>query len=402
MRRLVCVLISFSLALASFAGVSRGCGGTKQGLMLNVVRGCGDSLSIDSIAQPSNINPQTSTLNPQPSNKKKDIFHRIGDFFTKYFRDFNETDTTYIEPQHFNYAFMIQNTNTYETYTLSSKSGQSVSLSPNLTYRIGPYFGWRWVFLGYTFDVNHLKNDHNKKEFDISLYSNLLSVDFYYRKTGNDYLIRRIRPSDGQNTIRNLDIPFSGINVGITGLNLTYIFNHKRFSYPAAFSQSTVQRRSSGSPLVGIGYTRHNMNLDFDKLESVFSQLDKKYGEIHVDSGMNFDHVKYTNFSLSGGYAYNWVFARNWLAAISLALSFGYKSSEGELKIAEQLKQDFSFHNLNFDGTGRIGIVWNNTRWFAGISAIVHRYNYRKKQFSTNNTFGSLNLYVGFNFIRKK
>ena len=353
-----------------------------------------DSLSADTLtAQFSGDNQSV---------RKKDIFHRIGDFFTRYFRDFNETDTTYIEPQHFNYAFMLQNTNSYETYSLTSKSGQYVSLSPDLTYRVGPFFGWRWIFLGYTFDISHLSNGHNKKEFDISIYSNLMSVDFYYRKTGTDYHIRSIRPGEGQKTIRHLDIPFSGINVGITGFNLTYIFNHKKFSYPAAFSQSTVQRRSCGTALAGIGYTRHSMDLDFDKLKSAFGHLTEKYGEIPVDSGMNFDQVKYTNFALSGGYAYNWVFARNWLAAISLALSVGYKSSEGELKIAEQIKQDFSFRNFNFDGTGRFGIVWNNTRWFAGMSAIVHSYNYHKPQFSTNNTFGSLNFYVGLNFVRKR
>lgn len=336
------------------------------------------------------------------SRRKNDIFHRIGRFFTRYFRDFNETDTLYIEPQHFNYAFMMQNTNTYETYRISSKSGQSVSFSPDLTYRVGPYFGWRWIFLGYTFDISHISNSHNKKEFDVSLYSNLVSVDFYYRKTGTDYHIRRIVPYINGSPIRNLDIPFSGLNVGITGINLTYIFNHKRFSYPAAFSQSTVQRISCGSPLAGIAYTRHSIDLDPEQLQEAFNQLPDVYGKVTVDSGLNFDRVKYTNIALSGGYAYNLVFARNWLAAISMALSVGYKSSTGELIGDRHTERDFSFSNLTFDATGRFGIVWNNTRWFAGMSAIMHSYNYRKRQFSTNNTFGSINFYVGLNFGRKR
>lgn len=39
-------------------------------------------------------------------------------------------------------------------------------------------------------------------------------------------------------------------------LNLTgyYTFNHRRFSYPAAFTQSYIQRRSAGSWLAGISY----------------------------------------------------------------------------------------------------------------------------------------------------
>lgn len=334
--------------------------------------------------------------------KKNDVFHRIGDFFTRYFRDFNETDTSFIEPQHYNYAFMMQNTNTYERYRISSESGLSVSFSPDMTYRVGPYFGWRWIFLGYTFDINHISNGHRKKEFDVSLYSNLMSVDFYYRKTGTDYHIREIVPGDERATLTHLDIPFSGLNVGITGLNLTYIFNHKRFSYPAAFSQSTVQRHSCGSALAGIGYTRHSAELDFDELQKTFDQLPEQYGEVSLDSSLRFEHIKYTYFALSGGYAYNWVFAHNWLAAASLTLSVGYKSSSGNLFTDYDIRRDFNFRNLAFDGTGRLGIVWNNTRWFAGMSAIAHSYNYRKKKFSTNNTFGSLNFYVGLNFGRKR
>ncbi|MBQ3827537.1 MAG: DUF4421 family protein, partial [Prevotella sp.] len=63
---------------------------------------------------------------------------------------------------------------------------------------------------------------------------------------------------------------------------------------------------------------------------------------------------------------------------------------------------DFSFKNVALDATSRIGVVWNNTKWFAGMSLILHSYNYRKQQFSTNNYFGSLNFYVGFNFNRKR
>ena len=36
------------------------------------------------------------------------------------------------------------------------------------------------------------------------------------------------------------------------------------------------------------------------------------------------------------------------------------------------------------------------------MSAILHAYNYRKENFSTNNFFGSVNLYAGLNFGRKK
>ena len=103
--------------------------------------------------------------------EKQDIFHVIGRAFTRVFRNFNDIDTRYVEPQHYNYTTMLQTTYTYEAYTIKSESGQSFTLAPEPSLKIGPYIGWRWLFLGYTFDVNHLESNNKKTEFDLSLYS---------------------------------------------------------------------------------------------------------------------------------------------------------------------------------------------------------------------------------------
>ena len=109
-----------------------------------------------------------------------------------------------------------------------------------------------------------------------------------------------------------------------------------------------------------------------------------------------FSKIRYTDISLSGGYAYNYVFSKNWLLAISLSLAIGYKHSSGDLQHNGFRFRDFSFSNISLDGVGRFGIVWNNDKWYAGSSAILHSYNYNKPQFSTSNLFGSINIYVGF------
>ena len=57
--------------------------------------------------------------------------------------------------------------------------------------------------------------------------------------------------------------------------------------------------------------------------------------------------------------------------------------------------------NFNLDGVGRFGIVWNNNKVYAGASTILHSYNYNKQHFSTNNFFGSVNIYVGINFGKR-
>ena len=148
-----------------------------------------------------------------------------------------------------------------------------------------------------------------------------------------------------------------------------------------------------------MGYTRHSLDFDSDQLQDL---IDSKFGKnaILVDSGLRVDEVRYYDLSISGGYAYNWVFAKNWLFGSSLQMALGYKRSFGDMMNDE--RGGFTFKNMNIDGVGRFAVVYNNMRWYAGASAIVHTYNYSMSRFRTNNTFGSLNVYVGCNFGLKK
>ena len=314
-------------------------------------------------------------------------------------RGFSYVDERYVEPQHYNWSVMLQATHTYDYYRLSTSGsdGQSVWLSPEPNFKVGPYFGWRWVFLGYTFDLKHVDVDMKdlKQEIDLSIYSAQIGADIYYRRTGVDYKIRDLKLGKNVNTDVMEGLPFGGISVGITGVNLYYIFNHQRFSYPAAFAQSTIQKISCGSWMVGVGYTKNSIEFDHEKLQS---EIDKRMGPqaIKLDSGLMFNSVKYYNISASVGYAYNWVFAKNCLFCSSLSLALAYKRSRGETEKGE--KYHFDINNLNIDGVGRFGLVYNNMRWYAGASVIVRAYNYRNSRFAANNIFGSLNMYIGYNF----
>ena len=323
--------------------------------------------------------------------------HKQG-WLARLISSFSDQDTAYVEPQHYNWSLMLQSITTYDYYRLSTTgpNGQSVSFSPQLDMRFGPYFGWRWIFLGYTFDLRKLNafNGSNKFELDASIYSARFGADVYFRRTVNDYKIRSVDMGPDIDTSPLKGMSFDGLKVSITGFNLYYIFNYKHFSYPAAFAQSSCQKISCGSWMAGLGYLNSSIDFDYDKLASLARQHLGQ--EIELDSSFNFNSIKYRDISASVGYAYNWVFARNWLFCSSLSLALAYKKSysEDEKKNAE----GFNFDNFNIDGIGRFGIVWNNTRWYAGASAIVRAYNYRKSRFAANNIFGDLNIYVGLNF----
>ena len=313
--------------------------------------------------------------------------------------DFDRTEEDYIEPNHFEFSAMLQATRTFENFVLSS-NGQSIELAPDGLTKVGPYFGWRWLFFGYTFDIKNLgfNSSNGRKEFDLSFYSSKFGVDLYYRRSGSDYKIRDVKLGYGIDGDLFEGMTFAGVKVGITGISAYYIFNNEHFSYPAAFSQSTCQKISCGSWMAGLGYLSNTLSFDHENLQ----KLVEEKGDISVklDSSLMFNEVKYFDINASVGYAYNWVFAKNCLFCASLSLALSYKNSRGETLSNED--RGFDFRNFNVDGIGRFGVVWNNTQWYAGANAIIRYYNYHKDRFSANNIFGNLNIYVGYNFGKRK
>lgn len=354
----------------------------------------------DVIVRPDMVPMDSTEAKPKYHGKqlKTPFLNRI----YQWVKTFSSVDTAYIEPQKYNYAMMIQNTNTFEFYELRNKQGQRITFSPKPSLKIGPYFGWRWIFLGYTIDLSHLSDGDKKQDLNISLYSNQVGVDLFYRKNG-DYRVHRMDLGQSISTKAMRDAEFDGMETSIKGFDLYYIFNHRKFSYPAAYSQSTIQRRSVGSALAGIGYTHHSLDIDWQRLRDISVELTGSNAISNaIDSTMMNSKVAYTDFSLAGGYAYNWVFAHNWLFDISMMGAVAYKTSKSDVEQRNhRFFKDFSFKNFNMDGIFRVGVVWNNMRWFFGANTIAHIYDYRKSQFGSNNVFGSVNIYFGYNFGKR-
>ena len=355
----ISLLVSFSLQAQS----------EKAGITVN------DSIQEDSVTT------------PKPSAFKRAI---------KKFMNFSDFDTLYISPNRYNYALMATHFSNFEYYSVTSEfpQPQKLSFSPNPHNKIGLYFGWRWIFLGWSVDIDDIYRKTNRKnkgtEFDLSLYSSKLGVDIFYRRTGNNYKIHKIRgfydeiPSDYSED-------FSGLKVDIKGLNLYYIFNNRKFSYPAAFSQSTNQRRNAGTFIAGFSISKHNLGFAYQQLPA--------YIQERMNPGMKVNKIKYTNANISFGYAYNWVFARNCLACLSLTPAIAYKASDVDAETQEG-KAWYSKFNLDF--LLRAGVVYNNGKYFVGTSFVGKNYNYHRNNFSLDNGFGTLQVYVGFNFHLRK
>lgn len=337
-----------------------------------------------------------------PVPEKKSFLKKVWNGIENIVNEFNTYDTAYIEPQHYKFQAMGQMTTRFEGYRLNILEDQDVRLSPETSTTFGPYAGYSLIFLGYTLQLNNLYIGNAKKTFNLSLYTSLLGADFYYQDK-RDFRIREITDENlsinAMQALKNTE--FDGFHVNYWGFNTYYIPNHRKHSYPATYNQSTCQKISSGSPLFGIGYGNYEISMDWAKLDERIKSVDPQYHTI--DSiGNKPNNFSYNCYSVYGGYSYNWVFAKNWLLGASASLAMSYNKTKGEEFRAFKFYEDFKFTNLSVDGIGRIGIVWNNTRLFAGASAQIHSYSYRKEQFSLGNYFGSVNTYFGINFGKKK
>ena len=299
-------------------------------------------------------------------------------------------DTRYVTPNLYKCTFMLQYSNYYEYYKFSSRnSSQSITLSPDNRNKLGVYVGWKWIFLGWSFDLNR---QNTKKDWNFSFYTSKIGVDVFHRKTGSDFKLRKLSGFKDLNTGYDI-IPkqrfFNGISVEQTGINLYYIFNNKKFSYPAAYSQTTNQRISCGSFILGFSYSRQSFHLDVSKFTTDIQEA--------MSPSMDFNRIKYHDYSINAGYSYNWVFARNCLANLSLTPAIGYKRS----RISTDENKSI-FKNINVDLVSRAAIVYNNSRYFIGVSLVSHTYTYRKSALSIVNGFGVINLYTGINVFRIK
>lgn len=336
-----------------------------------------------------------STITEGIEDVGKDVARTIRRTGRKIRKVVNNIDTTYISPNKYNLAFMLEHSTWYEHYRLGSKENgksQNMNFAPNMGMKLGVYFGWRWIFLGYTFDIEDLfggnKNKADKTEMSLNIYSSKFGVDLYYRKTGSDFKFRSCNGFNLKDPFKEMD--FSGLQSKIKGVNAYWIFNHRKFSYPAVYSQSTNQRKSAGSFMAGFSYSQHSIYFDHTQLPADMKD--------QLNGNLRFNKVKYSDYSLGFGYGYNWVFKKNWVSNLSLLPGIGFKKA----KIDDiKYRNNHWIEDINFDLITRAGITYNNSKWFIGASLVMHTYDYRKTNLSVTNSFGTLRIYAGFNFWKK-
>lgn len=138
-------------------------------------------------------------------------------------------------------------------------------------------------------------------------------------------------------------------------VNLYYAFNSKRFSFPAAFSQSYLQRRSAGSFMVGASFD--GQITDIDANETANQQP---------------INLKLMEIGIGAGYGYNLVAGKRWLFHLSLLPTFDFYIHSRLKENGERINLHYRFPSLITTERGAAVYSWRNQ--FA-VAALIYNYS---------------------------
>ena len=147
-------------------------------------------LAISSAAQTS------ETLPDNGKQEKKSLGQKLLTPFRWIAENWSAYDPKYSVPSFYDWAVQLQNTSSMEWMRLED-TGIDVSMRSKMSNKFGPYFGYRWLFYGFTVDLNTIGKPKSKKnEFTLSINSNLVNLDIIRRRTGGDFIFSKMKFTD--------------------------------------------------------------------------------------------------------------------------------------------------------------------------------------------------------------
>ncbi len=191
-----------------------------------------------------------------------------------------------------------------------------------------------------------------------------LNVNSYGRRLGFDIIYQNAHNFTGwQETdgTGHLKLPAGLLELKTLNLNAFYTLNNRRFSFPAPFTQSYIQRRSAGSFLLAVSGQGQKGTVEGEKLEE---------SEVLPAQEMKF---QMTNIGIGGGYGYNYVPASGWLLHISAIPTFIVYSKTSLTYGGTRVPLDYHFPEVII--TGRGAILRQKGNKFFGMSMVFNFTN---------------------------
>ena len=255
----------------------------------------------------------------------------------------------------------------YSEYDLHTKTNNTLGLEIN------------YCDIAATFSINPAKigGDYNDYEFNFEYHGQKISFDINYL---------RATSLKGDIKLGNIDhLDEEGLRMNVVNASAYYIFNNRKFSYPAALFQNYYQLCSAGSWLAGL---------------TVQSGSIKTTDELKARSPLAPEvHLTFANVALGGGYGYNFVFGKHsqWLLHLSALPSLVVYKHNRLTVNGDEMKDHGLCFNMLFNE--RAAVVYHFTpRFNAGASLIMSNSIYNNDNIKINQNKWLARAFFGVRF----
>ncbi len=259
-----------------------------------------------------------------------------------------EIDTTYVTRPKTKWAIAARlNVSGAKLETMGVTSGQKFNSEITADYKSTLSVGVSYLGFSLSAALNPAKLMGKYRDFELNFNS-------YGRRFGYDIIFQDAHNFTGWHDMEGMDrieLPANMLSVRTLNLNGFYIFNGRRFSFPAAFTQSYLQRRSAGSFLVAVSGMGQHTTLKWEQETQ----------------------IKMTNIGIGGGYGYNYVPSQDWLLHISATPTFIVYSNTSMTFGNARVPLHYHFPEAII--TGRGAVVRQLGNKFFGMSMVFNFTN---------------------------
>ena len=274
---------------------------------------------------------------------------------------------------------------------LHNKSNDNeIEYNPSENLKIGAGFFYQWLGLAFTYRLpqtdEHLKQKGRTESYDtqVNLFSKKFVFDGYFQKykgyylnNYKDYYPERELEIDGypqRNDIKTTNI----------GVNFTWVFNHKRFSYRSAYLFNEFQKKSAGSFIAGAFFAG-----SYNSGDSVLvsEELQQQFGSIY-----GIERLNTRSFGLTFGYARTFVIKKHFF--ISFSIQAGPMINNSTLRSSQNLKDD-SFEQFGAKYILRGSAGYNHEKFYVGVTGLEDSYSFTNNQLIYTYQLGSVKFFIG-------
>ncbi len=267
----------------------------------------------------------------------------------------------------------------------NSDNKKSFAYRPNTTLNLGIGATYKSFTLNLAYGFNFLNPDIGQgktKYLDLQFhyYGRKVVVDIFGQFYKGYYLLPKGAGSVNGNYYLRPDLSINEV-----GMAVQYILNYKRFSYRSSFLQTEWQRKSAGSPLIGLELYAGSAYGDSTLFPTL---LDKDNAE------KKYTHLDFFVLGPNIGYAYTFILRRHFflMGAASLSINLG-NSMFGNATTTEEVF-GFSSNSLFRASTG-----YNSERWALNLVYVTSRVQLSAGPSQINAQFNTSNYRI--NFVRR-